>query len=63
MRDAPAAALAYVERLLPDLEANDLLNGATPADDRRADAYGGDAWRRRSTAPNMSRRTRPKTSR
>ena len=26
---APEKALAYVERLLPDLEANDLLNGAT----------------------------------
>ena len=26
---APERALAYVERLLPDLEANDLLNGAT----------------------------------
>jgi L-gulonate 3-dehydrogenase len=27
--DAPGKALAYIERLLPDLEANDLLNGAT----------------------------------
>jgi len=27
--DVPERALAYVERLLPDLEANDLLNGAT----------------------------------
>ncbi len=27
-KDAPGKALAYVERLLPDLEANDLLNGA-----------------------------------
>jgi 3-hydroxyacyl-CoA dehydrogenase len=29
-KDAPSKALAYIERLLPDLEANDLLNG-TPA--------------------------------
>ena len=28
--DASRKALAYVERLLPDLEANDLLNGALP---------------------------------
>ena len=27
-REAPAKAQAYIERLLPDLEANDLLNGA-----------------------------------
>jgi 3-hydroxyacyl-CoA dehydrogenase len=27
-REAPARAQAYIERLLPDLEANDLLNGA-----------------------------------
>jgi L-gulonate 3-dehydrogenase len=27
-KDAPGKALAYIERLLPDLEANDLLNGA-----------------------------------
>jgi L-gulonate 3-dehydrogenase len=27
-RQAPGKALAYIERLLPDLEANDLLNGA-----------------------------------
>src|SRR6202453_3510665 len=27
-KDAPAKALAYIERLLPELEANDLLNGA-----------------------------------
>ena len=27
-KDAPGKALAYVERLLPDLEANDLLNGS-----------------------------------
>jgi 3-hydroxyacyl-CoA dehydrogenase len=27
-KEAPGKALAYVERLLPDLEANDLLNGA-----------------------------------
>jgi L-gulonate 3-dehydrogenase len=26
-KDAPGKALAYIERLLPDLEANDLLNG------------------------------------
>jgi L-gulonate 3-dehydrogenase len=28
-RDAPGKARAYIERLLPDLEANDLLNGGT----------------------------------
>jgi L-gulonate 3-dehydrogenase len=28
-KEAPSKALAYIERLLPDLEANDLLNGAT----------------------------------
>jgi 3-hydroxyacyl-CoA dehydrogenase len=28
-KDAPGNALAYIERLLPDLEANDLLNGGT----------------------------------
>ncbi|MBV9287542.1 MAG: 3-hydroxyacyl-CoA dehydrogenase [Hyphomicrobiales bacterium] len=27
--EAPRSALAYIEQLLPDLEANDLLNGAT----------------------------------
>jgi len=27
---APAAALAYIDSLLPDLQANDLLNGASP---------------------------------
>ena len=31
---APAAALAYVESLLPDLYAHDLLNGAAPAEIR-----------------------------
>jgi L-gulonate 3-dehydrogenase len=30
--EAPSKALAYIERLLPDLEANDLLNGATASD-------------------------------
>ncbi|HEX2760699.1 MAG TPA: 3-hydroxyacyl-CoA dehydrogenase [Rhizomicrobium sp.] len=29
-RDAPGAALAYIEGVLPDLAANDLLNGETP---------------------------------
>jgi L-gulonate 3-dehydrogenase len=29
---APAAALAYIETLLPELEKNDLLEGATPGD-------------------------------
>ncbi len=28
---APAEALAYIDRLLPDLDANDLLDGASPA--------------------------------
>ena len=28
-KDAPAKALAYIEQLLPDLETNDLLNGAS----------------------------------
>ena len=28
-KEAPRKALAYVEQLLPELEANDLLNGAT----------------------------------
>jgi L-gulonate 3-dehydrogenase len=28
-KEAPSKALAYIERLLPDLEANELLNGAT----------------------------------
>ena len=27
-KEAPSKALAYIERLLPDLEASDLLNGA-----------------------------------
>jgi len=31
---APAAAIAYIADLLPDLESHDLLNGATPADIR-----------------------------
>jgi L-gulonate 3-dehydrogenase len=31
-KDAPGKALAYIERLLPDLEANDLLNGAAAGD-------------------------------
>ena len=30
-KEAPGKALAYIERLLPDLEASDLLNGATAA--------------------------------
>src|SRR4051812_21822119 len=29
-RSAPSAALAYIESVLPDLEANDLLNGRRP---------------------------------
>ncbi len=28
--DAPGKALAYIEGVLPDLSANDLLNGGTP---------------------------------
>jgi L-gulonate 3-dehydrogenase len=32
---APAAALAYIETVLPDLAANDLLDGQTPAEIRR----------------------------
>jgi 3-hydroxyacyl-CoA dehydrogenase len=31
---APAAALAYIEGLLPDLAGHDLLNGSSPADIR-----------------------------
>ena len=31
-KEAPGKALAYIERLLPDLEANDLLNGATASE-------------------------------
>jgi 3-hydroxyacyl-CoA dehydrogenase len=31
-KEAPSKALAYIERLLPDLEANDLLNGATASE-------------------------------
>ena len=31
-RTAPPKAQAYIERLLPDLEASDLLNGATAAE-------------------------------
>lgn len=31
-REAPGKAQAYIERLLPDLEANDLLNGATASE-------------------------------
>ena len=31
-RQAPGKALAYIERLLPDLEASDLLNGAAPGE-------------------------------
>ncbi len=31
-RDAPPKAQAYIERLLPDLEANDLLNGAAASE-------------------------------
>jgi L-gulonate 3-dehydrogenase len=31
-KGAPSKALAYIERLLPDLEANDLLNGATASE-------------------------------
>lgn len=30
-QDAPARALTYIEGILPDLEANDLLEGASPA--------------------------------
>ncbi len=33
--EAPAAALAYIEQLLPDLQEFDLLDGATPAEMRR----------------------------
>ena len=32
---APAAALAYIEGLLPDLAEHDLLNGSSPAEIRR----------------------------
>jgi L-gulonate 3-dehydrogenase len=31
-KEAPGNALAYIERLLPDLEANDLLNGAAASE-------------------------------
>jgi 3-hydroxyacyl-CoA dehydrogenase len=31
-RQAPGKALAYIERLLPDLQASDLLNGAAPGE-------------------------------
>ena len=31
-KEAPSKALAYIERLLPDLEVNDLLNGATASE-------------------------------
>ena len=31
-KEAPGKALAYIERLLPDLEANDLLNGASASE-------------------------------
>jgi 3-hydroxyacyl-CoA dehydrogenase len=31
-KEAPSKALAYIERLLPNLEANDLLNGATASE-------------------------------
>jgi L-gulonate 3-dehydrogenase len=31
-KDAPSKAVAYIERLLPDLEANDLLNGGAAAE-------------------------------
>ena len=31
-KDAPAKALAYIERLLPELEANDLLNGSAASE-------------------------------
>ena len=31
-KDAPAKALAYIEKLLPELEANDLLNGAAASE-------------------------------
>src|ERR1700729_1997154 len=31
-KEAPAKALAYIERLLPELEANDLLNGAAASE-------------------------------
>ncbi len=33
-QDAPAAALSYIEGILPDLAANDLLNGASAAEVR-----------------------------
>ena len=31
-KDAPGKALAYIEKLLPELEANDLLNGSSASD-------------------------------
>ena len=34
---APDDALRYIEGILPDLDANDLLNGATPAEMRDAE--------------------------
>ncbi len=33
--DAPARAISFIETILPDLEANDLLDGLAPADVRR----------------------------
>ena len=60
--DAPAKAIAYIDRSLPDLAANDLLDGAAARSRSRVSAR-----RRRlqprSPMPIMFRRTRPRMSR
>ena len=60
-KEAPSKALAYIERLLPDLEASDLLNGAkAPEVAGRVRLAGRSS--QRLTAQSTSRRTRPKMS-
>ena len=59
---APAAALAYIEGLLPDLAEHDLLERIGACGNPRADACRRRRWTRRSPAPSMCRRTRPRMS-
>ena len=61
-KDAPGKALAYVERLLPDLEANDLLNGSAGEAKSLRESTSRLPLNRRWRASSTSRRTPPRTS-
>ena len=60
---APAKALDYIEGVLPDLAANDLLAGASAARFARAHAAPSPTSTRRWMARSTSRKTRPRMSR